>query len=145
MTSSIIWGLVLGAITGFGAAITGLERSRLFYPLILVAIALFYVAFATTTGDMAAITDEAGIALLFVMVAVAGYRWGPLFVAFGAVAHGLFDLVHTESTGQHGAPDWWPAFCGAYDIMIAIAIARWAAVLRHATRLHDMLIGGRSG
>jgi len=44
-------------------------------------------------------------------------------VAAGLALHGVFDFYrHTFPTGR-GVPEWWPAFCGAYDVVAALGLA----------------------
>ncbi len=41
----------------------------------------------------------------------------------GLAAHGMFDFVHAHVIDNPGVPEWWPAFCGAYDVVAAAALA----------------------
>ena len=54
-------------------------------------------------------------------------------VAAGLALHGLFDFVHGHVVDNPGMPAWWPAFCGAYDVVAAIYLG-WLLTTRGGRR-----------
>ena len=66
---------------------------------------------------------ELGITAVFVAAAIVGFRRYPWVVVAGLALHGVMDFVHGRLVANPGVPDWWPGFCGAYDI----AAAAWLA------------------
>lgn len=120
---AVFWGVALAvAVAGF-AALVGFDRERSFYPVVLVVIAIIYDLFAAMAGATSAITPELAAGALFVGAAIAGYRWNLWIAAAGLALHGLFDLAHSGLIANPGVPDWWPAFCSAYDIVAGACLA----------------------
>jgi hypothetical protein len=60
---------------------------------------------------------------LFVALAVGGFKWSSWMVAAGLAGHGVFDFVHASVVSNAGVPDYWPAFCGAYDVTAGALLA----------------------
>jgi hypothetical protein len=89
---------------------------------VLVVIASYYVLFAVMNGSGTALAIEIGVAFAFALIALAGLRNGAMIAAIGIALHGGYDFVHSLMLGAHGAPDWWPAFCGAIDLVLGAAI-----------------------
>ena len=62
-------------------------------------------------------------------VAVAACRQlpptGTRIAAAGWASHALFDLAHRHSEGSR-LPDWYPAVCAGYDLVVASHLARLA-------------------
>jgi hypothetical protein len=120
-------GYVVGAVlaplvSGF-ARLVGLDRDRAFYPTVLLVVASYYVLFAVMGGSMRALVLEMVVMSVFTVCAVAGLRYSPWLTVAGLAAHGLFDFVHAQIIDNPGVPEWWPAFCGAYDVVAAAALA----------------------
>ena len=57
---------------------------------------------------------------LFILAAVIGFKKNLWIVAVALVAHGVYDFLHPRLFDNPGAPLWWPAFCGAYDVVAGI-------------------------
>lgn len=107
-------GAALALCTGLLAWQSGLSKDRAFYATTLIVIATYYVLFAALAERPEELIEESLIALGFALLAVLGFRRGLWIVAAGLALHGVFDLLHTSS-----APRWWPAFCSAYDLVLA--------------------------
>lgn len=112
----LIVGIVLPLMIGVFGTLTGLDRDRAFYPVVMIVIALLYVLFAAIGGSGDALLADGAIALAFVVAAVAGFRTSLWIVVAALAAHGVMDLFHGALVVNPGVPTWWPAFCGAYDI-----------------------------
>lgn len=128
--AALLWGVGLGVVIAAFSSWLAFDRDRSFYPAVLIVIASYYVLFAVMAGDARAISIETGIAALFVIASVAGHRWNPLMVAAAILAHAGYDAVHHVLFPTHGAPTWWPSFCGAIDAVLAGAAAFAAARTR---------------
>jgi hypothetical protein len=114
-------GLSLG-VAGF-ARVVGFDRDRAFYPTVLIVIASYYVLFAVMAGAMRAAVLEAAMMVLFVIAAVVGFRRSGWIVVAGLAVHGVQDAVHGHIIANPGVPAWWPAWCLAYDVGAAAALA----------------------
>ena len=117
-------GAVLAPLVSVFARLTGLDRDRAFYPTVLLVVASYYVLFAVMGGSMRALVLEMVVMSVFTVCAVAGLRYSPWLTVAGLAAHGLFDFVHAQIIDNPGVPEWWPAFCGAYDV-VAAAVLAW--------------------
>ena len=112
--------LAVGGLLGTGV---GLDRDRAFYPTVAAVVASYYVLFAAMADSTHALLVETAVAGVFLAVAMAGFR-GSLWLAVAALAgHGVFDAVHGRLIVNPGVPVWWPAFCGAYDVVAAAYLA----------------------
>ena len=118
--------LALGVGGGLGTVI-GLDRDRAFYPTVMVVIALYYVLFAVMGGSTHALLAEAGVATVFMAVSLVGFKYSLWLVAGALASHGIFDVFHGQLIVNQGVPEWWPAFCLAYD---GVAAAYLAFLLR---------------
>ena len=123
MMTAILWGIGLGVVVIALATTLAFDRDRSFYPAVMIVIATYYVLFAVMSGSARAIAIETGLALLFVAAAIAGHRSNPLIVAAALLTHAAYDAIHHLIFPDHGAPVWWPGFCGAIDGVLAIAAA----------------------
>jgi hypothetical protein len=116
-------GASLATATGLFATVTGFDRSRAFYPVVLIAAASYYCLFAVLSGSHAALWQEAVVASLFAVAAVIGFRTNPWLIVAALAGHGLMDLVHHELVSNPGIPSYWPGFCAAFDIVAAFYLA----------------------
>lgn len=116
-------GLGLAALTSLLARLAGFDRDRSFYPTILIVIASYYVLFAAMGGSAQALIAETIAMILFVGVAIAGFRSNAWLVVGALAAHGVFDFFHHALIRNPGVPAWWPSFCLAYDIGLAAMVA----------------------
>ena len=118
---------VIGIVASAGVAVfaqsVGLDRDRAFYPTVTIVIALYYVLFAVMSGSVQTVAVESAVMALFAAAAVAGFR-GSLWIVVAALAgHGVFDAVHGHLIENRGVPEWWPAWCLAYDVGAAAGLA----------------------
>ena len=116
------------------ARVVGFDRDRAFYPTVLIVIASYYVLFAVMAGDMRAVVLEAAMMAVFVIAAVVGFKRSGWIVVAGLAAHGVQDAVHGHIIANPGVPAWWPAWCLAYDVGAAGALA-WILMRGEKPRL----------
>jgi hypothetical protein len=112
-------GVTLALAVSAFATITGLDRDRAFYATVMIVIALLYDLFAAIGGSTRALLLESTAGVAFVGVSVLGFKRNLWWVAAALAAHGIFDFVHGGLIANPGVPAWWPAFCGAYDVVAA--------------------------
>lgn len=126
---------VVGVALAFGVAVfarcVGFDRDRAFYPTVLIVIASYYVLFAAMVGSVEIVLRESLVMTPFVIAAVAGFKGRPWIIVAGLAAHGVQDAVHGHIIANAGVPAWWPAWCLAYDVGAAGALA-WLLTRRGA-------------
>lgn len=120
---ALLIGAVLAIVVGLMATGVGMDRDRALYPAITMVVASYYVLFAILGGSTPALWIETLVALVFVALALAGFRWSLWIVAAALLAHGLLDAVHGRLVANPGVPAWWPPFCLAYDVAAAAYLA----------------------
>lgn len=122
----IVWTL-LGAGAGLlavgGLKSAGFERDRSTYPLVLIFIALTYVALAVGAGREVMALAEAALAVPFVAMAVAGFHYGRWLVVVGLALHGAYDLLHDQVLETGGVPGAYHALCLGFDLVLAGRVA----------------------
>lgn len=99
------------------------------YGLFLIAIAAFYLAFASYFGDAAAWSLETAAVLAFAVMGCLGTRL-PVALIAGYALHGMWDLLHevhahagTDVFGGREStqiPLAYGAFCATYDWAMAL-------------------------
>jgi hypothetical protein len=129
---ALLVGAVLAIGVGVFARLSGLDRDRAFYATVAIVVASYYCLFAVMGGSTRALVLESLVAGAFVAAAVVGFRSSLWIVAIALGGHGLFDLVHDAVISNPGVPDWWPGFCGTYDV-VAAAFLAW---LIRSGRIH---------
>jgi hypothetical protein len=118
-----ISGIVLSlGVAGFARRV-GFDRDRAFYPAVLIVVASYYVLFAVMIGSVETVFLESIVMTLFVIAAVAGFKGTPWIIVGALAAHGIQDAVHGHIVANAGVPAWWPAWCLAYDVGAAGALA----------------------
>jgi hypothetical protein len=105
------------------STLAGFDRERVYYPVVLVVVATYYLLFAVMGGSTGALWAEAAGAAVFTALAVVGFRTSLWIVAAGLVGHGVFDFVHGAIIGNPGVPPWWPGFCMAFDVAAGAYLA----------------------
>jgi hypothetical protein len=123
----------LGAATAVGlfATVTGFDKERSFYPVVLIVIAALYLLFAAMAGSTESLVAETIPALVFVTMAVLGFRKNaPWLVVAGLALHGVFDLFHHAVIVNPGVPAWWPGWCLSYDVAAAAYLAALILIRR---------------
>jgi hypothetical protein len=118
---------VVGLVLSIGVAVfarrVGFDRDRAFYPAVLIVIASYYVLFAAMIGSAETVLLESIVMTLFVIAAVAGFKRSAWIIVGALAAHGVQDAVHGHIVANAGVPAWWPAWCLAYDLGAAGALA----------------------
>jgi hypothetical protein len=118
-----IIGFVLSAGVAVFARRVGFDRDRAFYPTVLIVIASYYVLFAAMSGSIQTVVLESVLMALFVITAVAGFKGSAWIIVAALAGHGVQDAVHGHIIANAGVPAWWPAWCLAYDVGAAGALA----------------------
>lgn len=122
-------GIVIALLVSVMARLVGFDRDRAFYPTLLVVIASYYVLFAVMGGSVQAMLVESLVMMVFLGIAVVGFKSNLWLVVVALAAHGVFDFFHGHIVTNPGVPAWWPAFCLAYDISAAGFLA-WLSTSR---------------
>jgi len=110
-------GVVLAAVMFAFAVLTGFDRDRVFYPMMLIFIAGYYILFAVMGSSVRALTIESLVAGLFLVVAVVVFKKNLWLIVAAIAGHGVFDFFHHVFIENPGVPVWWPGFCMAFDIL----------------------------
>ena len=126
-------GVVLSLSVAVFARCVGFDRDRAFYPTVLIVIASYYVLFAVMIGSIETLLLESIMMILFAVAAVAGFKASPWIVVAGLAGHGVQDAVHSRIIANAGVPAWWPAWCLAYDVGAAVALA-WILIRTESRR-----------
>lgn len=122
-TTVAMIGLSLAVAVAVFARVVGFDRERVFYPVVLIVVASYYVLFATMGGERAELITQLAVFGLFATVAVVSFRTNIWVAVAGLAMHGVYDCLYQSFAGGHGVPQWWPSFCGAYDLAAAAALA----------------------
>ena len=72
-----IVGITLALFFCAAAAGLGMDRERVFYPAVVIAVASYYLAFAVVDGRSEVMLSEVAIAAVFIAAAVAGFKRNP--------------------------------------------------------------------
>ncbi len=115
-------GTLLALVVAVTARVTRFDRDRSFYPTLLIVIASYYLLFAVM-GSPSALIAELLFALFFAALAFTGAYISVWFIGAGLALHGVFDLFHAALLTNEGVPLWWPAFCFAVDVTLALWLA----------------------
>ena len=124
----IVGGLAAAGVGLFAHAV-GYDRDRAFYATVLTVVGMLYVLFAVMAGGRGLLPEVAFFAA-FAALAAVGFRWSLWIVAAGLALHGLFDFIRYSFLTAPGAPPWWPAFCGSYDVVAAFVLAALILIRR---------------
>ena len=127
-------GLVLSLVVAVFASSVCFDRDRVYYPVLLIVIATYYVLFASMGAPGRVVILESLIAAGFLLAAVIGFKSSLWIVVAALVGHGVFDFVHHRFIENPGVPPWWPGFCLAFDVaaggFLAVLLVRrknWGA------------------
>lgn len=126
---SIIIGVTLALLVAVFGRLSGFDRERSFYSTVLIVVASYYVLFAVMGGSTRALILESIVMTVFAALAVAGFKRSLWLVAAGLAAHGVLDFFHGHLVENPGVPEWWPGFCGGYDVAAAACVA-WIVKIR---------------
>ena len=123
----------IGVAVALGVALfamrVGLDRDRAFYSTVTIVVASYYVLFAAIGGSGHALVLELIVMAGFVAAAVLGFKKSEWILVAALAGHGVFDALRGNVIENLGVPAWWPAFCGAYDVVAAACLA-WIIVRR---------------
>lgn len=122
-TTALGVGAGLAAGVGVFAHVIGYDRDRSFYAAVLTVVGALYVLYAVIAGGSDSLMPELAFFAIFAAMAATGFRTSLWVVVAGLALHGVFDLVRFTFLPAPGAPEWWPAFCGSYDVVAALGLA----------------------
>jgi hypothetical protein len=126
-------GVLLAVVVALFAHAVGYDRDRSFYAVVLTVVGSLYPLFAVMAGAHKLIPEVAFFAV-FAALAAGGFLTSLWIVAVGLLLHGVFDFIRHAYVAAPGAPEWWPAFCGAYDVVAAAGLAVLLVAKRDAAR-----------
>lgn len=135
-------GVVLGLLACGLGTVAGFERDRSFYPVMMIVIASYYVLFAVLGGDGSALATETAIAIVFIGLALIGFKSSLWIVAAAIFGHACLDLVHGQFVENAGVPRYWPMFCASIDAFIAAYLA-WRLLARRIEERNRLTFGNR--
>jgi hypothetical protein len=123
-----IVGVTLALFICIAAAALGMDRERVFYPAVTMAVASYYLAFAVGDGRGEVMLFEVAIAAVFIVGAVAGFKGSPWIAVVALGGHGVMDTFHHHLVHNTGVPLAWPGFCASFDVTAAVLVAliMWA-------------------
>jgi hypothetical protein len=116
-------GITLALLFCAAAAGLGMDRERAFYPAVVMAVASYYVAFAVADGRAEVMRSEVAIAAVFIVAAVAGFKFNPWIAVAALAGHGVMDLFHHQLVHNEGVPQAWPGFCASFDVTAGVLVA----------------------
>ena len=116
-------GVGLAVVTCTFAALAGFDRDRVFYPTMVLVVATYYILFAAMGGSARTLIQESVAAVVFLILAVVGFKKNLWLSAAGLAGHGVFDFFHHWIIGNPGVPVWWPGFCMAFDVIAGAFLA----------------------
>ncbi len=122
-------GITLALLFCGAAARLGMDRERVFYPAVLMAVASYYLAFAVVDGRGEVMRSEVAIAAVFIAAAVAGFKRNPWIAVAALAGHGVMDVFHHHLVHNTGVPQVWPGFCMTFDVTAAAFVA-WVMLAR---------------
>ncbi len=96
-----------------------MTRDRALYPTVTIVVGSYYALFAAMGASTEVLVVESVVGMVFLALAITGFRTSLWIAAAALAGHGLFDFVHGELITNPGMPVWWPPFCAAYDLTAA--------------------------
>ena len=124
-----IVGITLALFFCAAAAALGMDRERVFYPAVVMAVASYYLAFAVADGRSGVMLAEVAIAAVFIAGAVVGYKLSPWIAVVALAGHGVMDGFHHHLVHNTGVPQAWPGFCMSFDVTAGAFVA-WVMLAR---------------
>ena len=118
-----IVGITLALFFCAAAAGLGMDRERVFYPAVVMAVASYCLAFAVVDGRNGVMLSEMAIAAVFIAGAVAGFKVSPWIAVVALAGHGVMDSFHDHLVNNTGVPQVWPGFCMTFDVSAAVIVA----------------------
>jgi hypothetical protein len=120
---AFLTGVTLAVSIGLLMSFTNFDKDRSFYPTVMIVIALYYALFAVIGASPKALLLETVPILVFVLAALAGFKYSLWLVVAALIAHGVFDVLHGHLIFNPGVPTWWPNFCLGYDVTAGLYLA----------------------
>lgn len=117
-----IVGITLALIFCAAAAWLGMDRERVFYPAVAIAVTSYYLAFAVTDGRREVWLAEGAIAAVFITGAVLGFKRNSWIAVLALGGHGVMDVFHHLLVHNNGVPRAWPGFCMSFDVTAAAVV-----------------------
>jgi len=99
------------------ATLVGFDRDRVFYPILAIVNATYYILFAVIGSSTPALVLESLIAVAFLAVAAAGFQKNLWLIVAALAGHGVFDFFHRLFIENPGVSVWWPGFCLSFDVL----------------------------
>lgn len=134
-------GFALAIAVGIFTTVSGFDRDRSAYPIILVVIASYYCLFAVMGGS-SALSWETGVFVAFALAAIIGFRANLWIVVVALVGHGLLDWYHGQLIDNVGVPAWWSIFCLSFDVAAGAYLA-WRLLSRKIEATNHSSFGRR--
>ena len=119
----IIVGIILALLFCGAAAGLGMDRERVFYPAVAIAVTSYYLAFAVADGRSEVWLAEGAIAAIFITGAVLGFKRSPWMAVLALGGHGVMDVFHHLLVHNEGVPRAWPGFCMGFDVTAAAVVS----------------------
>lgn len=120
-------GLILALVVCLFSMLTGFDRDRAFYSTVVIVVAHYYILFAVMGATTPVLLAESTAAIIFIVLAVIGFKTSQWITAAALAGHGVYDFFHHLIIQDPGVPAWWPAFCMSFDVL---AGAFFAMLLR---------------
>ena len=117
-----IVGITLALLVCGAAAGLGMDRERVFYPAVAIAVTSYYLAFAVADGRSEVWLSELAIAAAFITAAVLGFKRNPWIAVLALGGHGVMDVFHHLLVHNEGVPRAWPGFCMSFDLTAAALV-----------------------
>lgn len=119
-----LWvGVVLAFVVGVFGRVVGFDRERSFYATVLIVVASLYALYAAIGGTREVMLQECVGVAAFTVLAVLGFKKSEWFLVVGLIGHGVYDFFHGGLIHNEGVPEWWPGFCGGYDVLAGVFLA----------------------
>ena len=119
---------IVGAVvTAVGVVWFGRKQTlfteRLYLSLVLIVIALIYVAFGIYDGDKTHLREELIGLALYGSFAMLGQKQSVWWLVVGMVGHALWDWAHQPQMLEGYVPNWYRNYCILVDLLLAGYIA----------------------
>lgn len=109
-------GIGLALVVCVFALVAGFDRDRVFYPTMVIVVATYYILFAAMGSSTRALVSESLVAVVFLALAVTGFKKNLWVIVAALAGHGVYDFFHHLFIQNPGVPVWWPGFCLAFDV-----------------------------
>jgi hypothetical protein len=114
---AVVVGAAAGALTALIAWSPLIPDPLAAHSVALAVIGAIYVGFGCADGRVAIAVLEVLVATAFLVLALLGLWWAPVFVGAGIVLHGFWDLAHRPRGIPTKLPSWYPPFCATLDFV----------------------------